>query len=166
MRGRFFLKAGEGRALFLCADSCQRKSGKARGFAGAFVFPNRPPIKFWSSFYKSLRFPMAEPLGASVTDFFPLEDDFRPLCGRFFGSFFAPPAAKKRTKRRFFVLLHGRARGVGAAPRKGPGAVPRKGQCLSFAMKNMGAYRKAVFHQYQKGRDFLAPFSHNLACKV
>ena len=32
LRGRFFLKAGEGRALFLCADSCQRKSGGAGGF--------------------------------------------------------------------------------------------------------------------------------------
>ena len=26
-----------------------------------------------------------------------------------------------------------------------------------------GAYRKAVFHQYQKGRDFLVPFAHYLA---
>ena len=26
-----------------------------------------------------------------------------------------------------------------------------------------GAYRKAVFHQHQKGRDFLVPFAHYLA---
>ena len=26
-----------------------------------------------------------------------------------------------------------------------------------------GTYRKAVFHQYQKGRDFLVPFAHYFA---
>ena len=29
-----------------------------------------------------------------------------------------------------------------------------------------GAYRKAVVHQYQKGRENLVPFAHDLACKV
>ena len=29
-----------------------------------------------------------------------------------------------------------------------------------------GTYRKAVFCQYQKGRGFLVPFAHFLACKV
>ena len=29
-----------------------------------------------------------------------------------------------------------------------------------------GSYRKAVFYQYQKGRENLVPFAHFLACKV
>jgi hypothetical protein len=69
-----------------------------KGFAGVFVFSTHPRKKFWSSFFKSLRFPKAEPLGASVAVFFPCAGRFRPLRGRFLVLFLRlqPPKKERR----------------------------------------------------------------------
>ncbi len=49
--------------------------------------------------------------------------------------------------------------------RKGKKQVSPRTDGLQKRRRVCGAYRKAVFYQYQKGRDFLVPFAHHLACK-
>ena len=101
---------------------------------GCFCFPQSTDNKVLVKLLQKLAVSKGRAFGSEQCCFLPVCRSVSPFARAFFGSFFAPPAAKKRTKQTFSFYFAG-ARGV-------------SGRRLSFAMK--------------KGRDFLVPFSHYL----